>query len=193
MERKILYFHIAKTGGSTIVKVLRENGLDDGVLSAKGTDVEGKNEYFKKVVDEWDKYFKFAFVRDKYDLLVSLWHYDKSKFKKTGRDFATFISDYVVPSKDEYDYWIDQYYLTVGDKNLFIFDQVCYFSQFSWVFNDICETIGIKYKNEKVNVGPYDHSVPYWTRYTPDIQQQVYNKFKQEIDYFGFENPLFKS
>jgi len=34
-EKKVLFFHIAKTGGSAIHRILREHGLDDGVLSRK--------------------------------------------------------------------------------------------------------------------------------------------------------------
>ena len=34
-EKKVLYLHIAKTGGSSIVRLLQNNGMDDRVLSNK--------------------------------------------------------------------------------------------------------------------------------------------------------------
>jgi hypothetical protein len=188
-EKRILYFHIAKTGGSTIVHTLRDNGLDDGILSAKGGDISAKTQEFCRILEEWDSFFKFTFVRDKYDLLVSLWHYNRGHGKRSGRDFGAFVSDYVVPSKDEYDYWIDQYYLTQPD----IFDAIGGFGNFDADFRKICGDIGIEYDGRKDNVGPYDHKVHYSTHYTEAIQQQVYNKFRQEIDYFGFENPVHQS
>lgn len=187
-EKKILYFHIAKTGGSTIVHTLRANGLDDGILSAKGTQILLKNGYFEKVVADWDKYFKFTFVRNKYDLLVSLWHFNKSKFKEVSETFGSFISDCVLPSEDEYDYWIDQYYLTQPN----LFNCIGRFENFDADFRKICSDIGIEYDGRKDNVGPYNHKVHYSVHYDSDIQKKVYDKFRQEIDYFGFENPLHK-
>lgn len=182
-EKKILFFHIAKTAGSTVAHVLQSAGLDDGVLSAKGAQIGTKNEYFSEVVNEWDSYFKFTFVRNKYDQLVSLWHYNKSKFKRSGRTFRTFISDYVLPSEDEYDYWIDQYYLTQPD----LFDAIGRFENFEADFSHICERMGIKYDGRRDNVGHYDHDIHYSEYYDDDIQKMVYKKFQKEIDHFGFE------
>lgn len=38
-------------------------------------------EYFTGVVDEWDQYYKFTFVRNKFSQLVSLWNYDSTNNK----------------------------------------------------------------------------------------------------------------
>ena len=76
-KRKTLYLHIAKTGGSAITHILRENGLDDRVLTNKKLNYEAKLEHFTDIVDHWDEYYKFTMIRNKYDMLVSHWHYDK--------------------------------------------------------------------------------------------------------------------
>lgn len=189
-EKKIIYFHIAKTGGSTIAHVLRDAGLDDGVLSSKKAppDLITKTNYFQGLAEDWDSYFKFTFVRNKYDLMVSHWHYDKNHFQRTGRDFRSFITDYVLPSDDKYGYWIDQYYITQqGPDGGDIFDAIGRFENFDEDFRRICKDIGIEFDGRRDNVGTYDHKVHYSTHYDKEIEEMVYRKYRQEIDHFGFE------
>ena len=108
--RKTLYLHIAKTGGSSIAKCLIELGLDDGLLSNKNMSANFKKSYFYDVVDNWESYFTFTFVRNKYDQLVSLYHYDRHLLGNMS--FEDFMEKRVATSEDEYGFWLDQYYLT---------------------------------------------------------------------------------
>jgi hypothetical protein len=61
-KRKTLYLHIAKTGGSSIIKILRQNGLDDGILSGKKVPYEKKLEEFEKIVDQWEMRKRSAYM-----------------------------------------------------------------------------------------------------------------------------------
>lgn len=185
-EKRVLYFHIAKTGGSSIVHSLREQGFDDGVLSDKWLPFNAKMDYFTEVAENWNSFYKFTFVRNKYDLLVSLFHYNKDHSKRVGRRFDRFITEYVVPSKDEYDYWIDQYYLT-HEKDKPIFDFIGRFENYDEDWQKVCKRIGISNVTRRDNVGSYDHSIPFGDYYTGDLAQMVYDKFKKEIDHFGFD------
>ena len=45
-KRKVIFFHIAKTGGSSIYNLLQKNNLDDCILSNKKLDYNAKVEYF---------------------------------------------------------------------------------------------------------------------------------------------------
>jgi len=45
-EKKILFYHIAKTGGLSIFNLLQINNLDDGILSDKNLNYHEKVEYF---------------------------------------------------------------------------------------------------------------------------------------------------
>ncbi len=182
-EKKILYFHIAKTGGSTITQILRNNGIDERVLTNKKLSYNNKLEYFKNIVKEWDAYFKFTFIRNKYDLLVSNWHYDK----RPGTSFENFIKNIVIPNKDIYDFWIDQYYLTVI-KNKPIFDFIGRYENFNKDLAIILNRLNIKKynKNLKLNVGSYNHSKSFVEYYNKETAALVYKKFKKEIDYFAF-------
>lgn len=182
-SKKILFFHIGKTGGSTIHHILRKNGLDDGILSDKKGDLFTKRIYFKDVVDHWEEYYKFTSVRNKYGLLVSLWHYDGYSSKIS---FGDFVEKHVLPSKDTYEYRIDQHYLTASCGEC-IFDFVVHLETFTRDFGEVCKKLGLDFNpGGKRNVGPYDHKISYPSHYNKRIENMVYSKFKQEIDYFGF-------
>jgi len=66
---KCVFIHIPKTAGTTIRK---------GVFNE---DYEGP--VFEEIPKEWEKYFKFAFVRNPYDRMVSAWKMFTSGMQKT--------------------------------------------------------------------------------------------------------------
>ena len=123
-EKKVIYYHIAKTGGSSIFKLLEKNGLNDGILSNKSLNYDKKVEYFLEIVNEWDQYYKFTFVRNKYDQLISQYNYDHQLLKDIS--FKIFIKEHL-SKKSKYSpihdyYWLDQYFLTtIDNKNIFDF------------------------------------------------------------------------
>ena len=90
-----------------------------------------KLDYFEEVAEEWEKYFKFTFVRNKFSQLVSLYNMDrnakllrnkeKNISKSKDATFDDFIKYYIGESKDGlYDFWIDQYFLTTQMVSLFL-------------------------------------------------------------------------
>lgn len=182
-SKKVLYFHIAKTGGSTIAKILRGNGYDDGVLSNKKGIYEEKLEYFKDVAEHWNDYYKFTFVRNKYDLLYALWVYDK----KPCGTFAKFITNIIASDKEKYGYWIDQYFLTTIDGKS-MFDFIGRQERFQEGLKIVCDEIGISDydSNLHVNSARYDHKIPFHSHYDDELKRVVREKFKDEVEYFSF-------
>ena len=203
---KTLYFHIAKTGGSSIAQLLRENGLDDGVLSNKKESLEIKTVYFKEVVENWDEYYKFTFVRNKFDLLISLYNYDRQlngKFS-LSKDvtFEQFIKEYVGCDDTDlkqglYTDWIDQHYLThLNGEHMY--DFIGQFDNFDDDLNKVCYrlglhktrgstsfAVGLTNTQIRVNVGNYDRSKKEGY-YTPDLKEVVRARFPEEMQTFGW-------
>ena len=185
-KRKVIFFHIAKTGGSSIYNLLQKNNLDDCILSNKKLDYNAKVEYFLDVVDNWDAYYKFTFVRNKYDQLISLYNYDKILLN--GISFENFIKEHVCKNSifyPNYDYWIDQYFLTmIDDKPIFNF--IGQFQNYENDLREVCDQINIKYEDIRVNVGGYKKSEQ-GSCYNEELKQLVKQKFESEMEYYNWE------
>jgi hypothetical protein len=188
-ERKVIYFHIAKTGGSSIVHLLQKNGLDDNILSNKKRPFEEKIDSFLSLVEDWDSYYKFTFVRNKYDQLVSLYNYDRAILGEMT--FAEFIQEHVNTRTEYfpmYDYWIDQHFLTVaGDQE--IFDFVGRFENYEHDLKLVCANIGIPFEDIRSNLGTYDKTKKS-SYYTPELKHVVDTKFAREKEHFNWELQL---
>jgi len=66
-SHRIVFVHVQKTGGITVSKVLRQSIPDISPFKQKHAfAVQAMEE-----LDNWDEYFKFAFVRNPWDRLVS--------------------------------------------------------------------------------------------------------------------------
>jgi hypothetical protein len=193
-SKKILFFHIAKTGGSKIHSILKKNGLDDGILSQKRGHYEEKLEYFRDIVDNWDQYYKFTMIRNKYEQLVSNWNYDKNHLNLNVsvsdpiNHFRAFIKQIVKDNTENYDYWIDQYYLTMVDDKP-IFDFVGNFENFQHDLDIMMKRVGIKKFDAKtrVNQVSYKKNIHFSKYYDDETRNIVHKKFEKEINHFGYK------
>lgn len=98
-SKKFIYFACGKTGTTSIEKVLKPYHDGDALydllkdrLEKKGKDFNPKHtrpEALREVfpADLWNEYFKFSFVRNPWDWVVSQYYF--SNFKKTKWDLFT--------------------------------------------------------------------------------------------------------
>lgn len=182
-----LYFHIGKTGGSSIHKALVDNGYDDNILANRSVYYEAKKEYFKGVANNFYNYFKFTFVRNKFEQLVSLYHYDKNGGILGSMSFDSFIKDLVAKDEGLYGEWLDQYHLTHIDGEC-IFDYIGKYHEFQESVDHIMDNIGLPRDCvPRVNVTKRDRSKHFSEYYNKETEAIVREKFAKEIEFFGFE------
>src|SRR5258708_8913369 len=67
-DRKLLFVHIQKTGGSSLTQVLKQHVPD---LEEIGGTHDHAGWMRETLADKWPHLFKFAFVRNPWDRLVS--------------------------------------------------------------------------------------------------------------------------
>src|SRR5215213_1538704 len=85
---KVIFIHIQKTGGDTVSRLLSESVPDILHLNAKhGFAVDAV-----KHLDDWNNYFKFAFVRNPWDRLVS-WYSMITTMPKDGNELWRYVHD----------------------------------------------------------------------------------------------------
>lgn len=195
-----IFVHIPKTGGSSIEQILlSEEGvdvsdraredlywidslteelkhrfalgkIDNELYSAQHYTIEMyKNKYKKK----FDDYFKFTFVRNPWDQMVSEWKYFN---KVLGQNLS------LKESLTKFCIWGEHY----REQVAFAIgcDFIGRFEKLQKDFEIVCETIGIrKRKLPHMNTGRHRHYTEY---YDDETRAIVAEKYARDIEYFGY-------
>lgn len=102
-ERKLIGIHIPRTGMTSMEKALF--GCDYWKIDAEAKHLRASHAR-KRYADYWDEYFKFGFVRNPYDRMVSMLKFkDRLMPDGTFYDFVAHISSL---QKSYHSYWLDE-------------------------------------------------------------------------------------
>jgi hypothetical protein len=205
-----LFVHIAKTGGTSVRAALTPLRWRDPYyvpmfvcsrLSAlTGHRIGSKFPRHAKVIaakemlpkEFFDRLFKFAFVRNPWDLQISSYHHirrERPHLVEGIHDFAGFLKWKLDPSRP-YQYHIDTSiewqsdYLTGLDGKIIV-DFIGKYEQLQEDFNKVCEHIGITAKTLPHKRRAADRS-DYRQYYSDETAQLVADYFKRDIENFGY-------
>jgi len=132
-QRKIIFIHIPKTGGSSIETMLSDNGRYElhyhCVRNGRSQHHLTAFELKYALGPMYQNYFKFAFIRDPYDKMISEYYWCKTP--RTGYrsgqsfdDFLKYVEDVVNNQKYfkyiDNDHFIPQYYYLFHNKKLLV-------------------------------------------------------------------------
>jgi sulfotransferase famil protein/sulfotransferase family protein len=194
-SHKLIFVHIQKTGGVTVDRLLNERIPDlRGLVARHGFASQGMDQ-----VDEWNEYFKFAFVRNPWDRLVS-WYTMVTSFPRAGNELWHYVhansstfEEFIYNCTDEveikegvhYSFAYNQLdYVTDEQGNLLV-DFIGRLETFDKDVQEVFRRIG--YELETVphkNRSGHQH---YSTFYTPETEMVVRERFERDIEYFGYE------
>jgi hypothetical protein len=211
-SHQFIFIHTAKTGGMSMRDVLEPlaTELDKFrihrppktigdqpnpmytvwetlLLHAKARDV--KRELPAEV---FDTFFKFAFVRNPWDMQASMYNFmlrdpaipNHDEVKALG-SFDNFI-DWVIARKDPYPKGVTKLQadtLTDKDGNL-LMDFVGRYENLAEDFAHVGRVIGVDVKLPHLNKSSHKD---YRTLYTPDTRQKVAEHFRKDIEMFGYD------
>jgi len=194
---KFLFVHIQKTAGISIRESLKE---------IKDT----KNFYYPHyminlVEEDLSEYFKFCFVRNPWDRMLS-W-YNMMLNKNIHNDF----SEYILSNSLNFSQFLDLKNI-IYEKNELEYDGITpypkclYFNQLDYIsdhdgniiidFIGRFENINEDYKNILLKIGVNNLPLPHLNKfdhknyryyYNDSDIEKVYNIFKRDIEYFGYE------
>lgn len=184
-QHKFLFIHIPRTGGTSIESQFQYN-------TAKEQNKHWNlNDWKNHLSDEnLESYFKFAFVRNPWDVIVSK-YFDKGWYSSPlhgrggeigyhcGKSLKYFL-DHYQPAKHEH-----------GDSLLDYFDpeQMDFVGRFENRTNDleyICKKIGININANK-KVRSHRHKKHYAEYYDDETRQIVAERYAKDIEYFGYK------
>lgn len=190
---KFVFVHIPKTGGSSISRALNL-GLNEKFYVKHIIDKINSNNY-----KSFQGYFKFAFHRNPWDRLVSLW-----KYWTVQRNSKAIISLRILeryPEAKDFDgfcYNLNGIFSDFLQKEFYLLNQVDlngqseyininYWGRFKYLdqdFEKICEMIGIPYsKLPKLNSTVHDN---YQNYYNNELKKYVGKLYEKDIDTFKY-------
>ena len=140
---------------------------------------------------EWDAYFKFAFVRNPWDMLVSGYQYQTTVLTPEQRALNPDVAELLARARDFSD--VVRYYPMIrSDMSSFITDEdgevivdfVGRFERLEEDFTAICSRIGIDAPLSHENRS--ERAASYREYYTPETRDIVARHFARDIERFGY-------
>jgi hypothetical protein len=182
-EKRFVWFRVAKAGTRTIYDLLTKSNVS----------LDAKHPYdIFYPVRAYQNYFKFAFVRNPWDRLVSCWrnkvvdnnHFDFSTAELTKmREFSNFV-DFVSGLNTE----SCDPHLRLQCR-LIDLNQIDYLGRLESIDKDLIEVFGILdiplMDIERRNVSS-DRN-PYWYYYDNKLVEKVYQIYCRDIQIFGYD------
>jgi len=187
-DYKCIFIHIPKTAGTSIVKSLFN-------CVSRHTPYF---EYQKANKQKFDDYFKFCFVRNPWDRLLSTYLFLKKgglnaqdeKWAKNNisqyETFNEFVTSWV--NETNIMQWIhfypQHYFVCDGDLNIMV-DYVGRQERIDEGYDFVCKKLGMENNLlSKVNTTQHKHYSFYYSEEAKQIVEKVYHK---DIELFGYE------
>jgi hypothetical protein len=181
-EKRFLWFRVAKAGVSTIYHLLSKGNV---ILDAE----HPYDIYYP--VKAYQDYFKFAFVRNPWDRLVSCWRnkvVDNNHFEFSGteltemREFCNFVDFVSGLNTDNCDPHLRL------QCRLIDLNQIDYLGRLESLDRDLFEIfriLGIPLMDiQRKNVSSGEN--PYWYYYDDELVEKVYQIYRRDIQIFGY-------
>lgn len=187
-DHQCIFVHITKTAGTSVAK-----GLFD-YLPYHYTAVEYRVIYGKRA---FDKYFKFAFVRNPWDRLYSAYRYLKSggwneedkiwsETHLTGcNDFKSFVKERLTDKNImKHIHFMSQHHFICDTNGHLLIDYLAYFETINDDYNKIADKLRIDSKLNHHNASPV---ASYLSAYNDETRKIVADVYSKDIALFGYE------
>ena len=173
-DLKCIFVEVPKTGSTSIRSIIGQPAKPHLTI------VEIQNQVTKQ---QFDEYFKFAFVRNSWDRELSLYKYilktPKHYYHKQCLQFVNF-SEYLRKRQ----VLLQQYDFLSNNGEIQV-DFIGRFENFQQDFNTVCDKIGIPQQQlPHRNKSKHKHYTEYYDDETREIVAQ---KYARDIEYFGYK------
>lgn len=209
-EHKCIFVHIPKTGGVSVGKHLKIKRLTRN-LFRHSTNV--KFQYhdiwyplhhlpaniIKKIHPNiFKKYYKFSFVRNPYNRMLSLYLYMHKKKWESMQNSSVEINDAVLADiSAKFEKWVDKFIQSndyrkltqtkfLYENNRLIVDDVFKYEDMEAELKKLKQKLKLEFDPREI----HNSSTTMFDRkklLTPQIKEKIYNFYKEDFDNFGYE------
>ena len=200
---KSIFIHVPKTAGTSIEKELGFSGPRHNTAL----------QYLTHFADIWGKYYSFAFVRNPWDRVLSLYLYRRQNLRREAEVSLTFTqwlarsAEYVRSGdnlalnrafaprygvgtvvKDDLEGWRVKFdstlHMLTDENGELIVDFVGRYERLQQDFDTVCARIGIEPRVLPI-LNRTEHR-PYWTYYDEESERIVAELFHRDIVQFSY-------
>jgi len=169
-EHKTIFVHINKTGGSSIEQAM----IGEHAIPEKHYNVR---DYLRRYPAEFKNYFKFTFIRNPWDKVVSQYFFQK-KVKNLKVSFEQFVYK---PTGRVFQNQLD--WITLNGE--MAVDFVGRFENLQTDFDIVCNKIGHdRLWLPHIHKSNRRHYSQYYNKETRDYIGRLYS---QDVEYFGYK------
>lgn len=198
-KRNFIFIHIYKTAGNSVRRAL-EMGTD-GFIGAHVDMKDVRNALIKQGKQEFfDNAYKFSFVRNPYDWMVSLYHHMKAfgegpkqapvkeqnmSFSEGIRYIGGLINQEKVPGTNKYQRQLD--FFTDDEVEGLLVDKVYRFEALEDSIKNICTVLHTPYKGVPVvNKSATRKQRHYKEYYNQEDKEYVFDLLEKDFNFFGY-------
>jgi hypothetical protein len=199
-KHKFVFIAIPRTGTTSVETALKpycdeQYNFDHTSVFSKHTRALTLKKFFKEKKWNWDDYFKFTFVRNPWELNLSLWHYINQSSKSTSWQPTAWVKDCkrLVAAHKNFESYIKStdapgrysYFTHDETHENEIIDFIGKLENCQQDFDTICDKIALpRYQLPHINKTKHEHYAQYYNEETKEI---VREKYKSDIERFKYK------
>ena len=203
-SKKFVHIHLVKTGGTSRNKILSQYYQKafrrDGCIIIPSPDqppAEEMRYFVNENFGKLDNYFKFTFVRNPWDLVVS-WFRERmvqsGRGRKIYKDSPSSFQKYIRQLKNKslpyysevtYDYLQNQLSFLTKDGALFV-DFIGKFETLDEDWKHVAEKLGIEQELPYLRSSTNETTLHYSKYYDEESKEIIKDLYKKDIEYFGY-------
>ena len=200
-KHNFIFIHIPKTAGETLSAALQVRIQTYKHTFQLEKEIADKHETITEYMSlnpNNNDYFKFAFVRNPWDRVVSLWSYyvkrniapvSDNNFKTCIKNLETLFckvpDNYYSNSQRKINLLYPQYHFISDWYGNNVLDYIGRFENLQEDFDTVCDKIGIPQQQlPHTNKSNHKHYTEYYDDETREI---VAEKYAKDIEYFGYK------
>lgn len=200
-----LFIHIPRTGGTSITQSLIKQGVQLefwGRASVQDQIRFGKEQIWlhhipARVLSEslgetyWESLFKFSFVRNPWDWVVSTYHYHMQQLESESfrRDWPQIVSS--LEKFRSFEEWVmngvytsGQAQYVVDSSGELLVDYIAKFESIESDFEVLCDALGLSNTLSATNGSSHGYYKDY---YSSRMREEIQQRFEIDIELFGYE------
>ena len=194
-NKKCIFIHIPKTAGTSIQQFINDNDRNPviltGVQDGRSRRHFGALDIKLLFPDLFNKYYKFSFVRNPYDRLLSEYYWCKIpnvgyKFGKTKMEFLNYVSQ-VIKQKAYFtnifhDHFIPQYKFLYNSQNQLLVNNLFKYEHLDSAIEFIKKKLHINQNLQQLNITTVEK-----TDWSDEEKEIIYELYKKDFMYFQYK------